>query len=227
MKIQGLCLAVALITALASATVAPAADIVTVPTANQLKQGNVELNYFHIELDAPRSMPQAIRAQTLCVGLTDAIELDAHRYDVDKVGDDTIWNATYKLMDESLLTPDLVVGVRDVTADMAGASYFVSAAKTLNPSGAGADMLPVIRGHLSLGTSDDTLLDEERHEGFFGGVQVTLRADPEVGFFALHDGRDLITGGSFTPGPRLPTLKGGTFGDHWWVGLSYTISPPG
>jgi len=41
---------------------------------------------------------------------------------------------------------------------------------------------------------------------------------------ALYDGADVITGVTFVPKPGWPTLKGGTFGGHWWVGTSYTLS---
>jgi hypothetical protein len=226
MRSLALGLIAALVTAAACATAAFGGDIVTVPTANQLKQGEVDLAYYHIELDFPKPMSQAVRVQTLFVGITDNLELDAHHYDVDKGSNNTIWITTYKLLDESLFTPDLVVGARDVTRELGKTSYFVSAAKTLNPPKVGPALLPVVRGHLSVGTADDTLLGETRHDGFFGGIQIVLRAEPEVGLIALHDGQDLITGITFTPGPNLPTLKAGTFGDHWWVGISYGIKPP-
>ena len=68
MKIRSLSLALALVAAMAAATVAYAADIVTVPTANQLKQGEVDLAYYYIGLDFPEPMPQRVNVQTLYLG---------------------------------------------------------------------------------------------------------------------------------------------------------------
>ena len=219
-----------------------AADIVTVPTANQLKQGQFDLAYYYIHLDNPPSAPddgnhfdqldespgapKNVQVQTAYVGLTDRIELDAHRYDIDKLGDATIINASFLLMKETLATPDIIVGARNIGGtDVGGVpnsdkrSWFVAAAKTLKLPQSGPPALPVIRLHAGLGTKDGTLLGEYRHNGLFGGVQVLLA--PQVGAVALYDGQDLITGLTFSPKATGLTLKGGTFGDHWWVGLSW------
>lgn len=222
-----------------AAGVATAGDIVTVPTANQVKAGEVDLAMYYLGLDND-SLPEAIqpldigfvRAQTLYVGITDKWELDVHRYDVDVVGVETIINATYVLQPETLKRPIVVIGGRDLsrehtgpTGDATGASYFVSAAKTLNPPVEGPPDLPIIRLHLSLGTEDETLLGEGRHEGIFGGVQTILKlASPFVGAIALYDGTDVITGLTVVPQPGWPTIKGGTFGGHWWIGMSYTFN---
>ncbi len=47
---------------------------------------------------------------------------------------------------------------------------------------------------------------------------------PQVGAVGLWDGQDLITGVTFTKEPTWPTIKAGTFGDHWWVGANYTFN---
>ena len=225
MRIRNLALAVALIAALAGATVARAGDIVTVPTANQLRQGEVDIAYYYLGLDFPKQMPQHVNAETIYVGLTNEIELDAHRYDIDKGPDETIWIINYKLLNETLVTPDIVIGARDLTEKLSKTSYYLCAAKTLNPPKVGPPILPIVRLHLSVGTQDDSLLGEGRHEGLFGGVQVLFRMKPQIGLVALHDGTDLITGLTYKPGPAMPTIKGGTYGKHWWVGVSYTIEP--
>lgn len=203
-----------------------AADIVTVPTANQLKQGQVDLAYYYLGLDMPEAGPQHVNAQTIYVGLSDRLEVDLHRYDIDKLGDGTILNATWCVMRETAVTPDLVIGGRNITGEDVGGipdsdkeSWFIAAAKTLNLPVAGPPKLPIVRVHAGLGTRDHTLLNEDRHEGLFGGLQVLLA--PQVGVVALHDGQDLITGVTFTPTNTGVTLKGGTFGDHWWVGISF------
>lgn len=209
-----------------------AGDIVTVPTANQLKAGEVDLAVYYISVDESSLIEPLrpmdidyVRAQTLYVGLTDRIELDAHRYDVNELGTATIWNATVVLQQEDLKRPIIVLGGRDLSREYANASYFVSAAKTLNPPVAGPPTEPIIRLHVSLGTEDNTLFGEERHEGIFGGVQVLFRpANPAVGAVALYDGQDIITALTFVPEPGWPTIKGGTFGGHLWLGASYTFN---
>jgi hypothetical protein len=215
-----------------AAGMAMAGDIVTVPTANQVKAGEVDLAMYYIGLDNDSLVEpiqplgiDMVRAQTVYIGVTDKLEIDAHRYDVDVLGVKTIFNATWVLQQETLKRPIVVLGGRDLSREYAHASYFVSAAKTLNPPVDGPPKLPIIRLHLSLGTEDNTLLGEGRHEGIFGGVQTILKlASPFVGAIALYDGTDVITGLTVVPQPGWPTLKGGTFGGHWWIGMSYTFN---
>jgi hypothetical protein len=223
---------VAVLLLVLAAGVAMAGDIVTVPTANQVKAGEVDMAVYYLGLDNG-SLPEAVqplniefvRAQTLYVGVTDKLEIDAHRYDVDVLGVKTIFNATWVLQQETLKRPIVVVGGRDLSREYAHASYFVSAAKTLNPPVGGPPTMPIVRLHLSLGTEDNTLLGEGRHEGIFGGVQTILKlASPFVGAIALYDGTDVITGLTVVPQPGWPTIKGGTFGGHWWIGMSYTFN---
>jgi hypothetical protein len=209
-----------------------AGDIVTVPTANQLKAGEVDLADYYLFIDSgalveplPALDIDFVRAQTLYVGITDQLELDVHRYDVDVIGDYTIFNATWKLQDETARKPIVVLGGRDLSRESDHASYFVSAAKTLNPPVGGPPTGPIYRLHLSLGTEDNTLLGEGRHEGLFGGLQVLVKPQfPQIGAVALWDGNDLITAITCVPKPNWPTIKGGTFGDHSWVGVSYTFN---
>jgi hypothetical protein len=211
-----------------------AADIVTVPTANQLQAGEIDAAIYYISVDRGSLIPPLqpldidfVRVQTLYLGVTDEVELDVHRYDVDVAGSDTIFNATVVLQHEDLNRPGLVIGGRDLSREYGHASYFLSAAKTLNPPVAGPPTEPIIRLHLSLGTEDNTLFGEERHEGIFGGVQVLLRpASPAVGVVALYDGQDVITGLTVVPEPGWPTVKAGTFGGHWWIGANYTFNTP-
>jgi hypothetical protein len=204
-----------------------AADIVSMPTANQMKAGEVDTAGYYFFLDFDKPMPQFVRVETLYVGLTDKLELDLHRYDLDRVAPATLCIASYKLLSENQKQPDLVIGAKDIAdrefnpAVPRKTSYFLSAAKTLNPPAPGmAPKLPIWRLHVSIGTEDPSLLGETRHEGIFGGIQTLLT--PQIGAIVLHDGRDLITGLTITPNKSWPTIKGGTFGDHSWVGISYT-----
>jgi hypothetical protein len=236
LKGRGVLLLASLLLVVIAAGAAMAGDIVTVPTANQVKAGEIDVADYYIFVDqdslpATLAPPQIlsqidfVRAQTAYLGLTDKIEVDVHRYDVDMAGAATIFNATYVLQPESMERPIVVIGGRDLSRVYGHASYFLSAAKTLNPPVAGPPTEPIFRLHLSLGTEDNTLFGEERHEGLFGGVQIVMRpAHPFVGLIALYDGQDVITGVTYVPEDGWPTLKGGTFGGHWWVGVSYTFN---
>jgi hypothetical protein len=218
------------------ATTAFAADILTMPTANQLKAGEVDVAAYVLNLDhvvGPCGPIEEVKAQTLYVGITDWLEVDAHRYDYDTPGmeTDTIVNATICLRREDATGPDVVVGVRDIAGHMGGApgiaprpSYHISMARTVNPPVGGPPKGPIFRVHASVGTEDVTLLGEKRHEGAFGGLQILARPQyPQLGLIALYDGKDTITGVTITP-KGWPTIKGGTFGRHSWVGLNYTFN---
>jgi hypothetical protein len=215
-----------------SASAAMAGDIVTVPTANQVKAGEVDLAMYYIDLDTGSLVAPAreanlefVRAQTVYIGVTDKLEIDAHRYDVDVMGVKTIFNSTYVVQGENLKRPIVVVGGRDLSREYGHASWFISTAKTINPPVGGPPTKPIIRLHLSLGTEDNTLLGEGRHEGLFGGVQALVHPSfPQVGLVGLYDGNDVITGVTVVPKPNWPTIKGGTYGAHFWIGMSYTFN---
>ncbi len=203
-------------------------DIVTMPTANQLKGGEVDLAAYYIGLDMPAAAPQHIQYQTVYVGVTDWLEIDAHHATVDKDEESTVLVGSVKLLSESPTTPDLVAGIRNLTGEPTtksplrgkseDRSYFLAAAKTFffNPAAPGP---PLVRVHLGLGTEDWTLFNEKRHEGLFGGLQFLFR--PDLGAVIQDDGQDLITGLTYMPVGTGLTLKGGTYGDHWWVGLAF------
>jgi hypothetical protein len=223
-RITGLFLSAMML--LGTAGITFGADIVTVPTANQLRQGQADAAYYFIGLDLPPGAPDNVQVQTAYLGLTDRIEIDLHRYDIDTAGDATIINASVLLRAETPVTPDIVIGGRNIGGSEVGgdpesdkASWYIAAAKTLKLPAVGPPTLPIIRLHAALGTKDHTLLGEDRHKGLFGGVQMLFT--PEIGLVALHDSQDLITGLTYTPENTGLTLKGGTYGDHWWVGISW------
>lgn len=203
-------------------------DIVTMPTANQLKQGEVDVAVYYINTDFPKPMPQYVQYQTLYIGLTDKLELDIHRANVDNDKSSVVLVGSYKLLSETATTPDLVVGVRNfngaTTTNTAAKeksddpSIFLSAAKTFffKPTMPGP---PLVRVHLSIGSDDWTLFGEERHEGLFGGLQFLFT--PCIGAVIQNDGQDTITGITIMPKNTGLTIKAGTFGDHTWVGLAW------
>jgi hypothetical protein len=209
-------------------------DIVTMPTANQLRAREVDVAAYYLKLDFDSPAPEFVQYQTLYVGLTDRFELDAHRAAVDNNETSVILVGTIKLLSETLLTPNVVVGCRNITGEPTvinppgspvdfrskskKRSFFISGAKTffLKPTMQGP---PLVRVHLSLGTEDWTLLNEKRHEGPFGGLQFLFL--PQLGAIVQNDGQDWITGITFMPKNTGLTLKGGTYGDHTWVGVAY------
>jgi hypothetical protein len=225
-------LAVAL--ALLAGCCASADDIVTMPTANQLKMGEVDVAAYYLDLDFPKPAPQFVQYQTLYVGLTDRVELDVHRAAIDNNETSTLLVGSFKLMSETMATPDVVVGCRNITgtattfdnpftpinerAKSEKQSFFVSAAKTffMKPLEPGP---PLVRAHLSIGTEDWTLLGEKRHQGIFGGLQFLFT--PNIGAVVQNDGQDLITGITIMPTNSGLTIKGGTYGDHTWVGIAW------
>ena len=224
----------AVIAVLLLASCAFADDIVTMPTANQLKAGEVDVATYYLALDNPSVAPQFVQYQTLYVGITNKIELDIHRSAVDKNETATILVGSYKLLSETPVTPDLVIGIRNIGGTATSLdnpmtpfnerslsekrSYFASAAKTffINPLKPGP---PLVRVHLGIGTEDWTLLGEKRHDGLFGGLQFLLR--PEVGLVLQNDGQDTITGLTIMPKNTGLTIKAGTYGDHAWYGIAF------
>jgi hypothetical protein len=191
----------------------------------------VDVAYYHLGLDTPAGQPPSLEAQTVYVGLTDQIELDLHRYDPDGDKSSVLVNASFSLMRETLTMPDIVVGARNIFQDKTtdyplwdsnDRSYFLCVAKTLGLPASGPPMPPFVRVHLSLGKDDPSLLGQNRHGGLFGGLQAMLT--PVIGAILLNDGQDIISGLTYTPKTIPATLKGGGYGKHWWVGLSYAFS---
>lgn len=203
-------------------------DIVTMPTANQLKAGQVDAAAYYLGLDLPAGAPQFVQYQTVYVGLTDKFELDAHHANVDKDKESTVLVGSYKLLSETATMPDLVFGCRNLTGvattngpmhnKSEDRSYFLSGAKTFfqNPAAPGP---PLMRVHLSLGTPDYTLLGDKRHDGIFGGLQLLFK--PELGGVVEFDGESWITGITIMPKNSGLTIKGGGYGTHWWAGLAF------
>jgi len=220
--------------ALLLASCAFADDIVTMPTANQLKALEADVAAYYLDLDNPSPAPQFVQYQTLYVGLTNSIELDFHRAAVDRNETSVVIVGQYKLLSESLVLPDVVVGARNITGEPTiinppgslvdlrhkskKPSFYLSGAKTvfLNPAVPGP---PLVRVHLSLGTEDWTLLGEKRHDGLFGGLQFLFH--PHLGAVVQYDSQDVITAITYMPPKTGLTIKGGTYGDHKWIGIAY------
>jgi len=217
---------------------ARAGDIVTMPTANQLGAGEVDLAQYHIWFRYPPGSGAPTHAwfSTMYVGVTDRVEVDVWYINPNKQPSQTVINATGLLTSQRKGDyADVVVGIRDLGDSLerlfppAGnhfeRSVFVAAAKTLNPPPGPPTKhdMPIWRAHLGVGTSLGlgTNLDRVGDGGVFGGLQVLVT--PQIGAIALWDGTDDIIGLTYTRKPDWPTIKGGVFGDHWWIGVNYTF----
>jgi len=212
-----------------------AGDIVTMPSANQMGPGEVDLAQYYISFDYPvAALPDFTYFTTMYVGVTDRFELDVWYIDPDDVPNQTVLNATVLALNERKGDyANVVVGVRDATNVLRrifGSDFergvFVAAAKTLNPPAGppSRENTPIWRLHLGVGDELGlaTDLDNPNDSGLFGGVQVVVT--PTIGAIALWDGTDHIIGVTYTPDPKGPTFKGGVFGDHTWIGVNYTFT---
>jgi hypothetical protein len=229
------CLVAALVFA---ASVVSAYDIITVPTANLLKQGEIELAYYHAFLRGDNPKPEFMHVETLYVGVTDRLELDAHSYAIDNNDTSVIVIGNVKLLSESKDGADVVFGCKNMTATptvdnppfssvnyrklSADQSYYLCAAKTfqLNNQPAGP---PFLRVQLSLGTPDWTIDLAKRHQGIFGGVQYVIT--PHIGVSVFDDSRNIITGICYFPTKSNLMLRAGTFASDWLLGIAYMWTP--
>lgn len=223
-----------------AASVVSAYDVITVPTANQLKKGEIELAYYYAFLRYNDPKPEFMQIQTLYVGITDRFELDTHMYAVDSNRTSVILIGNVKLLSEKDNWADVVVGCKNMagtpTVDnpplcpvnyrqlSTEQSYYLCAAKTFQlGENRGPVRPPFLRVHVSLGSPDWTIDLDKRHQGIFGGLQYIIT--PNLGVFAFDDGRNIIT----AVGYRLPKtdlmLRAGTFGAHWFAGLAYAWTP--
>lgn len=220
-------LTAALLLVAAGATFAD--DIVTMPTANQLKKGEVDIAAYYLDLKLPAGAPQFVQYQTLYVGLTDRFELDFHRAAVNNDKTSCVAVAQYKLLSETPQVPDLVIGVRNLAAQATtnnpalhdlsdNPSFYAAMAKTYFLK-QGVQGPPLVRVHMGVGSRDWTLLGESRHEGVFGGFQFLLT--PTLGAVIQHDGRDWISGVTIMPLKSGLTFKGGTYGKNTWAGVAF------
>jgi len=208
--------------------------ILSCPTANQQKAGQIRLCFSAV--DPHNSSPQApshVNCYRAYMGITDQVEIDAYvRAPNHARPSRTYWHATLLVLEEARANPAVVLGVSDIGRDWvysAGAraghraerAFFMAAAKTVNPPAGGQKPeFPIVRLHLGAGT--------ERHSGVFGGVQMKL--NPKVGAVVLllqddalfaPDDHDSIYALMYTPGPQWPTFRIAKCGQKDVIGLSY------
>ena len=222
------------------ASVVSAHDVITVPTANQLKQGEIELAYYYAFLRNNDPKPEFMQIQTLYVGITDRLELDTHMYGIDSNRTSMILIGNVKLLSEDKYGADVVVGCKNMagtpTVDnppfstvnfrqlSTERSYYLCAAKTFQLGGnRGPVRPPFLRVHLSLGSPDWTIGLAKRHQGIFGGLQYVIT--PNFAVFAFEDGRNIVSAIGYVPPKTNLMFRAGTLSAHWFVGLAYLWTP--
>jgi hypothetical protein len=197
-----------------------AADIVTMPTANTLKAGQVQVAYYHLWLDYRAvGAPEHLGLGTIYYGATDRLQLDAWVTRPGRGSGSLVLNPSFVLVKESSSAPNIVVGAQDVANALDyKTSAYLAMAKTITNSE--RKLLPMVRLHLGAGTN--------MNHGVFGGLETTLYGP--LGAVVTYsqndkilDNRHVIAGLTFTF-PHMPVvLKGGVLGRHTWVGIAYTM----
>ena len=223
-----------------AASVVSAYDVITVPTANQLKQGEIELAYYYAFLRKNDPEPEFMQIQTLYVGLTDRLELDAHRYAIDNDETSIILIGNVKLLSEGKHGADVVFGCKNMagtpTVDnppfspvnfrqlSTEQSYYLCAAKTFRlRENQGPARPPFLRVQLGLGSPDWTIGLAKRHQGIFGGLQYVIT--PNVLACVFDDSRNIVTAIGYVPPKTDLMIRAGTFGADWFLGLAYLWTP--
>ena len=105
------------------ASVVSAYDIITVPTADQLREGEIELAYYYAFLKYDDPNPEFIQVLTLYVGVTDRLELDAHMYAVNDNETSVFPIGNVKLLSEAEHGADLVFGCKNMIPKNAKSSH--------------------------------------------------------------------------------------------------------
>jgi hypothetical protein len=194
---------------------AHAYPIVTMPTATQVEERDVSLNYYWVDL-RPLSpfAPDTLQIAACYLGLTSRFELGLTYLKPESVHGQTNVGVQYLAVEETRDRPACAVGLEDITRDSGDTSLYIALAKTVTPMKGRAPTFPAVRLHLGYGT--------EPRSAVFGGVQIRLSR--EVGVLALSDGEEQIYSVSyFVPETRL-SLKVGTWGHARWVGAEYRLA---
>jgi hypothetical protein len=163
---------------LMTAAGAHAYPIVTMPTATQVAERDVSLNYYWVDL-RPLSpfAPDTLQIAACYLGLTSRSELGLTYLKPESVDGHTNVGFQYLAVEESRDRPACAVGLEDITRDSGDTSLYIALAKTVTPVRGRAPSYPAVRLHLGYGT--------EPRSAIFGGVQI--RFSREVGVVALSD----------------------------------------
>ncbi len=191
------------VTAFAAPSINGSTGLINNPTADVLQDGEFSIGYYNLK-DGGVGVFNLNLARNLEVGVA------GFRYD--NHDNDTLLNAKFALVPETVLTPGLSVGVEDI-GDKNGRTTYAAASKAL-PFG--------FRIHAGVGNG--------RYDGFFGAIEKTINpvsvitgnnAFPATTLIAEYDGSRMNYGArmSIVPGMKLDA---GWRHSDFYVGLSFT-----
>jgi len=173
------------------------------PSADVLREGQFSLGYFHFQDKTNGSFE---------INLADRLEIGLARIHYDSRGTDTVFNAKYSLLSESLLAPGLAVGVENGFHG-GQRSLFAVASKGL-PFG--------LRLHVGAGNG--------RFDGAFAGLEKTWNpvgavtgnnVFPATTLLLEFDGRRMNYGARLALLPGLK-MNAGWQDHHFYTGITFT-----
>ncbi|MGI6093075.1 MAG: YjbH domain-containing protein [Veillonellaceae bacterium] len=192
------------VTANAAPSVNGSTGLINTPSADVLQEGDFSLGYYHLEEG---------EVGVFNTNLTGRLELGVagFRYDGDQ-DNDTMLNAKYGLIPETILTPGLAIGIEDAT-DKKDRSLYAVASKGL-PLG--------FRVHVGTGNG--------RYDGLFAGIEKQISplgmitgnsVFPATSLIAEYDGEDMNYGARISVVPGLK-VDAGWRNHETYFGFSFT-----
>lgn len=191
------------VTAFAAPSINGSTGLINNPTADVLQDGEFSIGYYNLK-DGGVGVFNLNLARNLEVGVA------GFRYD--NHDNDTLLNAKFALVPETVLSPGLSVGIEDI-GDKHGRTSYAAASKAL-PFG--------FRIHAGVGNG--------RYDGFFGAIEKTINpvsiitgnnAFPATTLIAEYDGDRMNYGARMAIVPGLKLDAGWRHSD-FYVGLSFT-----
>ena len=189
--------------AFAAPSINGSTGLINSPSADVLQEGQYSIGYYNLK-DGGVGIVNLNLARNLEVGAA------GFRYD--NRGNDTLFNAKYALVPETVLTPGLSVGIEDI-GDKNDRTGYAVASKAL-PFG--------FRIHAGVGNG--------RYDGFFGAIEKTINpvgiitgsnTFPATTLIAEYDGNRMNYGARMSVVPGLK-LDAGWRQSDFYVGLSFT-----
>lgn len=191
------------VAAFAAPSINGSTGLINNPTADVLQDGEFSIGYYNLK-DGGVGVFNLNLARNLEVGVA------GFRYD--NHDNDTLLNAKFALVPETVLSPGLSVGIEDI-GDKHGRTSYAAASKAL-PFG--------FRIHAGVGNG--------RYDGFFGAIEKTINpvsiitgnnAFPATTLIAEYDGDRMNYGARMAIVPGLKLDAGWRHSD-FYVGLSFT-----
>ena len=189
---------------IAAPSVNGSTGLINSPSADVLREGQFSLGYYHLQDGG---------AGVFTTNIASGVELGLAGFRYDNQADNkTMVNAKIGLLNETILSPGLALGVEDIGGEKQRSAYAV-ASKTL-PFG--------FRVHLGLGNG--------QHDGVFGGIEKSINplgvitgnnVFPATSLIAEYDGKKYNYGARMSVIPGLKVDAGWREHD-FYVGMSFT-----